>query len=344
MLQQESDKMRKILPVGKLKIDFLQSLLSQIDVSDKRVVIGPRIGEDATVIDFGEKYLVAKTDPITFATDHIGWYLVCVNSNDIATMGATPKWLLVTLLLPENETTEEFVRSIFTEINDACRHFGISMCGGHTEVSYGLSRPIVIGQMFGEVEKDKLVTSSGAKVGDKLILTKGLGIEATSIIAREKQSELESKYSIDFIERAKNYLTNPGISVLKDALIANKVGGVHAMHDPTEGGVATAINELAQCSNVGAKIWEDQLLISPETQTLCKEYQLEPLGVISSGALLISAEASYSNRILDSLRKEGIDCAIIGKVVSVENKVLIYSSGKWQPLPIFESDEIAKIF
>lgn len=336
--------MRNILPVGKLSIDFLQSLLSQIDVSDARVVIGSRVGEDATVIDFGGKYLVAKTDPITFATDQIGWYLVCVNSNDIATMGATPKWLLVTILLPENKTTEKLVRDIFTEINDACRHFGITMCGGHTEVSYGLDRPIVIGQMLGEVEKDKLITSNGAEVGDDIILTKGLGIEATSIIAREKQSELESKYPVDFINRAKRYLTDPGISVLKDALLAKEIGGVHAMHDPTEGGVATAIHELARCSNVGAEIWENRLLISPETQKLCQEYQLEPLGVISSGALIISAEPSYSNKILDSLRQEGIECAIIGKMVSVKNGILISSGGEWRSMPIFESDEVTKIY
>lgn len=336
--------MEKFLPVGKLKIGFLRSLLSQINLSDTRIVIGPKIGEDATVIDFGEKYLVVKTDPITFATDQIGWYLVCVNSNDIATMGATPKWLLVTLLLPENDTTEEIVRNIFTEIDDACRHFGISLCGGHTEITYGLTRPIVIGQMLGEVEKNKLISSSGAQIGDDIILTKGLGIEATSIIAREKQYELESKFSADFIDRARKYLTNPGISVLKDALIANKIGGVHSMHDPTEGGVSTAINELAECSNVGVKVWEDRLLISSETRKLCHEYQLDPLGVISSGALIISADPSCSDQILCSLRQNGIECTVIGKVVPVEDRVLINSGGEWEPLPIFESDEIAKLF
>jgi len=336
--------MKKILPVGKLNIDFLRLLLSEIDISDPRVVIGPKIGEDATVIDFGEKYLVAKTDPITFATDYIGWYLVCVNSNDIATMGAKPKWLLVTILLPENETTEELVRKIFSQIKDACKSFGITICGGHTEISCGLSRPVVIGQMFGEVEKDKLITSSGAKVGDDLILTKGIGIEATSIIAREKQIELKSKYSEDFIEHAKKYLTNPGISVLKDAFIATQTGGVHAMHDPTEGGIATAINELAQCSNVGMTIWKEKLLISHETRKLCEEFKLDPLGVISSGALLISVDPLYTKQIIYSLNKEGIKSSIIGKVVPAENDVLINVSGEWKPLPIFENDEIAKFF
>lgn len=336
--------MKNILPVGKLKLDFLDSLLSQIDVSDERVVIEPRIGEDATIIDFEKKYLVAKTDPITFTTDYIGWYLVCVNSNDIATMGAIPKWLLVTVLLPENNTTEELVRDIFTQIEDACKYFDITVCGGHTEITYGLNRPIVIGQMLGEVEKEQLITSDGAMVGDDIILTKGLGIEATSIIAREKHSDLESKYSVDFIERAKRYLLEPGISVLKDALVAKDTGGVHAMHDATEGGVATAINELAECSKVGIKIWEERLFISPETQKLCQEYSIEPLGVISSGALIISVDPKYSDKIVDSLSKEGIESAIIGKVVSIEDGVKINSNGEWKTLPVFESDEITKIY
>jgi hydrogenase maturation factor len=259
-------------------------------------------------------------------------------------MGATPKWLLVTVLLPENKTTEKLINDIFAQMEEACKNFGITMCGGHTEVTYGLDRPIVIGQMLGEVEKDQLVTSDGAMVGDDVILTKGLGIEATSIIAREKQSELKSKYSTSFIERSKRYLTDPGISVLKDALIAKEVGGVHAMHDPTEGGVATAINELAECSKVGMEVWENSLLISSETKKLCQEYNLEPLGVISSGALIISVEPSYSNKIMDSLRQEGIKCAKIGKVVEVEKGVRINIGGKLEPLPVFESDEIAKVF
>ena len=163
--------MKEFLPVGKLKIDFLNSLITQAEIFDRRVIIGPRVGEDATVIDFGESYLVAKTDPITFATDEIGWYLVCVNSNDIATMGAAPKWLLLTILLPEGKTTEESVRQIFQQILEACGEFGITLCGGHTEVTYGLDRPILVGQMLGVVKKEKLVTSSGACVGDDILLS-----------------------------------------------------------------------------------------------------------------------------------------------------------------------------
>jgi hydrogenase maturation factor len=336
--------MEDFLPVGKLKVDFLRSLIAQAEITDPRVIIGPQIGEDATVIDFGDKYLVAKTDPITFATDEIGWYLVCVNSNDIATMGAVPKWLLLTVLLPEGKTTESLVQEIFNQIFKACRKFNITLCGGHTEITYGLDRPIVIGQMLGEVSKEKLVTSSGARVGDDILLSKGIAIEATSIIAREKEAELKERYSEEFLEKAKNFLKNPGISVLKEALIAVEVGGVHAMHDPTEGGIANAANELAICSNVGAIIFEEHIPIFPETRKLCDEFGLEPLGVISSGALLIVAEPSFSDKIIAAIQQQRILCTRIGTILPREEGVLIKSKGKRHPLPMFDSDEITRLF
>ena len=182
------------LPLGKLKLELLEKLLNKYQSpQDPRLIVGPEIGEDAVVIDFGDRYLVAKTDPITFATDEIGWYAVHVNANDIATRGAKPKWFQSTILLPEGKTTEELIDRIFNQISSVCNELEVAVVGGHTEISYGLDRPIIVGCMFGEVKKEKLVTTSGAKVGDDLILKKGIVIEGTSIIAREKQEELRKR-------------------------------------------------------------------------------------------------------------------------------------------------------
>ena len=332
-----------MLPLGKLKIDFLERILPDTG-RNPRVIVGARVGEDAAVIDFGDTCLVAKTDPITFATDEIGWYLVCVNSNDIAAMGAVPKWLLVTILLPERCATEDLVSDIMAQILEACDHFDIALCGGHTEVTYGLDRPIVVGQMLGEVEKEKLILSSGAREGDDLILTKGLGIEATSIIARERESALSSKYSASFLARAKAHLTVPGISVLKDALTAADIGGVHAMHDPTEGGVATAVHELCRAARLGVVVRQEKLFASEETEALCREFGLNPLGVISSGALLIAASPARTGEILDALGEEGIASGVIGQFHAKEKGLWLEdATAERQPLPIFESDEITKI-
>jgi len=142
--------MSSILPTGKLKVGLLERLLkSYRGVHDERVVVGPEVGEDTAAIDFGDTYLIVKTDPITFATEEIGWYVVTINANDIATRGATPKWLLVTALLPERTATESMVEKIFKDLSQACLGLGIALCGGHTEITYGLDRPIMVGQMLG---------------------------------------------------------------------------------------------------------------------------------------------------------------------------------------------------
>ena len=337
------------LPVGKLKHDFLKELLPTHD-RNAGVVVGPQLGEDAAVIELGDSYLVATSDPITFATEDIGWYVVCVNSNDIAAMGAVPKWLLVTLLLPEDATTPAMVRDIMAQITEACTTFDITLCGGHTEVTPAVTQPVVIGQMMGITDKNALFTSADACVGDVLILTKGLGIEATAIIVREREDELREKCDAQFLEQAKNYLIHPGISVLKDAQIAIATGGVHAMHDVTEGGVTTAAYELATAAELGVTVYSDKLLGSPIlygeiTRTLCDMFRLNPLGIISSGAMLIASEPERGEAICRALGIAGINADIIGKFLPPEHGLWLEdTTGTQQPLPIFETDEIAKLF
>ena len=337
------------LPVGKLKHDFLKELLPTHD-RNTNVIVGPQLGEDAAVIELGDTYLVATSDPITFATEDIGWYVVCVNSNDIAAMGAVPRWLLVTLLLPEDATTPTMVRDIMAQITQACAAFDIALCGGHTEVTPAVTQPVVIGQMMGVTHKNAVFTSADARVGDVLILTKGLGIEATAIIAREREEQLREKYDTQFMEQAKNYLTDPGISVLKDAQIAIGTGGVHAMHDVTEGGITTAVHELATAAELGVTVYSDKLLDSPVlygniTRTLCDMFGLNPLGIISSGALLIASEPEKGETICQALGMAGINADIIGQFLPPEHGLWLEdATGTQQPLPIFETDEIAKLF
>ncbi|MHC4455110.1 MAG: AIR synthase related protein, partial [Planctomycetota bacterium] len=231
--------------VGKLNINLLDELLSTFEVKDPRVIVGPKVGEDAAVIDFGDKYLIATTDPITFTSYKMGWYMVNVNANDIAVMGGVPKWLLVSIFLPENKTDEKLVKEIFRDIKNAAEELGVFLCGGHTEITQGLDRPMVSGHMLGEVDKGKLVANSNAKVGDEIILTKAIAIEGMALLAREREKELTAKYGNLFVKRVQNYLHDPGISVVKEAIIANQAADIHAMHDPTEGGLASGLLELA---------------------------------------------------------------------------------------------------
>jgi hydrogenase expression/formation protein HypE len=331
-------------PLGKLPADHLARLLGQIKPSDPRVIAGGKVGQDAALIKMGDRCLAVKTDPITFATDEIGWYAVNINANDIACTGAVPRWFLATLLLPENSTTPALVDNIFTQIQTACADLGISLIGGHTEITHGLNRPLVIGNMLGEVLPENIVTTAGAQPGDDLILTKGIAIEGTAIIAGEMRSALLPHFAAETLDAYANFLHTPGISVVKEAAIATAVGGIHAMHDPTEGGIATGLHELAQAAQVGLQIFADKLPYLPETMALCRHFGLEPLGLIASGALLIAADPQFTPKITAALAANGLKAAVIGNVTPPENGIWLMSSSESIPLPTFDRDEIARLF
>ena len=338
------------LGLGKLKVEYLSKILkkhvSDLEIDDERIILGSKIGEDAAVIDMKDHYLVAKTDPITFATDEIGYYSVHVNVNDIVCTGAIPKWFLTTILLPAKKTNEDLIEKIFKDLHDTCKSLKITMIGGHTEVTSNLDRPIVVGSLLGEVEKHKLVKTSGAKINDALILTKGIFIEGTSIIAREKENLLLDKgLDQNFINRCKQFLHDPGISVFKDALVSNDNFKVNSMHDITEGGLATGIAEIAIASDLGTIIYEDKIKVLPEAAKLSEIFGLNPYGTISSGSLLISINQKDSIKLVDLLRQNGIDSEIIGKIVKKnEGLKIITKNNENQPLLFSEVDEILKIF
>ena len=316
-------------------------MLDKVDLRDPRVALGPRPGEDAALIDFGDKYLVAKTDPITFATDLIGWYLVQVNANDLAVMGATPRWLMVTLLLPEG-TTSGAVEAIFDQMLDACRPLGITLVGGHTEVTYELPRPIAIGALLGEVAKDRVVLTAGAMPGDSIVLTKGIAIEGTSVLAREASDALRlAGIAPSVIEGAKKFLFSPGISVTREAAIACTVN-VHAMHDPTEGGLATGLLEMAKAADVGLVVEGDRISTLAECREFCDALGLDPLGLIASGSLLATLGPRDVPRFIDALGQEGIAAREIGRITPSEQGLKLRTPNGVRELPRFERDELAR--
>ena len=333
------------LPVGKLRAATLQALLDQHPVKDPRVVVGPRVGEDAAVIDMGDRYLVATADPITFATDDVSWYALQVNANDIAVRGARPRWFLATILLPEGRTSDDSVTALFARLHEACEEMDIALVGGHTEVTYGIDRPIVAGTMLGEVAKDKLVTTSGAQAGDAVVMTKGIPLEGAAIIAREREAELRARgVSASVIRKAKAFVRTPGLSVVPEAEIACELATVHAMHDPTEGGLATALHELADAAGVGLRIDRDRIMMLPEGRILCEAFGLDPLGTIASGALLMTLAPAEAGIVIHALARESIDCHFIGQVVPRDQGVSLVEGARTVPLPIFPQDEITRLF
>jgi hydrogenase expression/formation protein HypE len=332
------------LPVGKIPHDLLARFISKAPIQDKRVILGPGIGLDCAVLDFGEKLLVLKTDPITFATAEIGWYGVQVNANDIATSGAVPRWFLATLLLPENQSTPEMVEDIFQQVFEACKQIGVSLIGGHTEITYGLDRPILVGTMIGEVDRQGLITPLGANPGDRILLTKGVPIEATAILTREFPDRLADILDASDIEQASNFLYQPGISVLKDAYLATRSGKVTAMHDPTEGGLASALWELAEASGRSLVIDIAAVYVPTLSARICAAFGLDPLASIASGALLLTASAGDIDRICQALESEAIQCAEIGFVEEGPFSVWQQTKEGRVGLPRPARDEIAGLF
>lgn len=332
------------LPVGKLHPHLLGRLFERLPAKDERVVVGPRPGEDAAVIDLGDRYLIATADPITFATEELARYAVQVNANDVAVRGARPRWFLATLLLPEDRTTEAEVTRLFEGLAEACQEIGVSLVGGHTEVTAGLDRPIVAGAMLGEVARDRLVTTGGARVGDAVVLTKGVPLEGAAIIAREREAELRARgVGEPVIRRARNFLRRPGLSVLPEAEIAGELAEVHAMHDPTEGGVATALWELAEAAGVGLRIDGSRIPVLPEGRELCRAFGLDPLGTIASGALLLTLAPADAGIVIHALAREGIDSHWIGQVVEGQRGVVLVEGAGERPLPRFPQDEITRL-
>lgn len=331
------------LPVGKIPGRVLGPLLAKHAPLDERVLVGPRIGEDAAVIDLGDRCLVAASDPVTFVTAELGWHALVVNANDVAVRGARPRWFLATCLLPARRTTEADVEELFAQLGTACRQLEVSLVGGHTEVTHGLDRPLVIGTMLGEVSRERLVTTGGARPGDLLLLTKGIPLEGAAIIARDRGPELRRRGVAEpVLAKALTFVQQ--LSVVREATVVAARVPVHAMHDPTEGGLATALWELAEAAGVGLAIEAERIPVLPEGRTLCAAFGLDPLGTIASGALLLTLAPAHAQAAQTILADEGIACAVIGRVLPPGAGVTLVSGGRAVELPRFDRDEIARLF
>ncbi len=332
------------MEVGKFPADLLERILAKNRINDPRVLVGPRVGEDTAVLDMGDRLLVAKSDPVTFATDQIGWYAVQVNANDVACSGATPKWFLATLLAPES-FTESQAEEVFDQVLEACRAMGVELVGGHSEVTYGIDRPIVMGTMLGEVDREKLVLTGGAQDGDSIVVTKGIAIEGTALLARDRADALlAAGLTPGEVASAADLLTSPGISVIKDASIACDSARVHCLHDITEGGLVTGLREVARASGLGLAIEEGSLPIIPGTVSVCQALELDPLGLLASGALLITTPPSDVPGLVTALGREGIDGWEIGLMLTPEEGLQMIGYEGEVPLPEFSRDELARYF
>jgi hydrogenase expression/formation protein HypE len=330
---------RSTLRLGKLPPAVLDQLLRWRGATDDRVLVGPGCGVDAAVVRVGSRGLVLKSDPVTFVTTHLGWYVVQVNANDIAVMGARPCWFQPTILLPPGTRAPQ-VMAIARDIDRACRTLGIAVTGGHTEITDAVTRAIVAGDMHGLLVGRRPITAAGARPGDVVLLTKAAGIEGTAILSRERAEELRRALPAAVLRRAQGFRRLPGISVVREAMVAARYGA-SAMHDPTEGGVRAALHELAHASGVRLRVDLDRVPIRPETDRVCRHFDIDPLGLIGSGALLVAIASSRVAALLGAWQRDGIVGHVIGQIERGHG-VMARRNGRPVPFPWVAQDEIVK--
>ena len=326
------------MKVGKVSESVLKrSVLKEIKTQRPEVILGAGVGEDCAAVAVAEdEVLVLSTDPITGASQEIGLYAIHITANDLASAGAEPVGVMLTLLLPE-ETEEAQLKQLMRQMQENCKMLNMQIIGGHTEVTKVVNQPVVSVTGVGKAKKNALVSTAGAMAGDDIVVTKWIGLEGTGIIATEKEQLLLERFSKDFIKKAQSF--KEYLSVVPEGMLAVK-HGVNAMHDITEGGVFGALWEMAEASGVGLEIDLLKIPVKQETIEVCEFFGINPYELISSGSLLIATKDG--NGLVQALEKEGITATVIGKATSGNDRVL-WNQDERRFLEPPKTDELYKV-
>ena len=327
--------MSDFLPEGKLNNDLLLEILSTIN--NKNSNTNPKIGEDSAVLDI-RKYseILLSSDPITFETKKIGTNLLDVCTNDIYASGGIPKWLLITTLIPIN-TNFSSIKKIILELSKAAKDLDIDIIGGHTEVTKSVNKIILSGSIIGVYNQD---FKAGQKIQENqsIILAGYAGIESSKIIIDNSSKKNQNLIKLESFSKKESInikkIANNGISTKK----------IIKMHDPTEGGIATALHELCEFGDVSCEIEFDKINFLPNFVEVCKDLEIDPMGSISSGCLLIICKQKDKNIITSKYKSIGIPVNIIGKTTNREKNNIIKINKEKTNLKRFDQDEILKIF
>ncbi|MDF2821555.1 MAG: hypothetical protein K0R15_1996 [Clostridiales bacterium] len=327
------------MEIGKISESILKrSILKQIRHRRDEIIVGPNVGANCSIISLKEdEDFVITADPITGSVFDIGTLALHAAANDLAASGAEPVGIMLTILLPE-KFPEGSLREIMKEIEQGCILLNMEIMGGHTEVTRAVNQPIISVTGIGKVKKGKVIKTSGAKIGQDVVVSKWVGLEGTSIIANIKEDELLTKYTPTFVEEAKNLIQY--ISVIEESKIALNYE-VTSMHDVTEGGIYAALWEVAAASNVGMEVELNKLPIRLETVEICEHFDLNPYKLISSGCLVMTTNKGWE--LVKELESKGIKATIVGKITKGKERVVL-SEDERKYLEPAKSDELYKIY
>jgi len=330
------------LPHGKLPNELLARHLSGLAAADPSVLVPAGIGEDVAALDVGDvDTLVAHGDPITLSSRELAAYAVLVNANDIAASGSVPRWLLTTVLLPAGTTASEAL-ALLADLGAAAASAGVALVGGHTEVSDAVTRPLVSATMLGTMRRADLRDKREVLPGDQVILTKALAVEGTALLAQELGERLRALgMGARELVACRELLGR--MSIVPEARIAAGFAGARAMHDVTEGGLATALRELAVACGHGMIVHRERVPLLPATRRVCELLGADPLGLIASGSLLVCCRPDETEALLRALAGEHIAATVIGEVSERGAGVSALAHGLPAPWPEFAADEAARL-
>lgn len=298
------------IPAGKLPTELLARLLEETAPLPPEVRLGPAIGEDACALDVPGGVLVAATDPITLTGRDIGRFAVIVNANDVAVMGARPRWFLAAVLMPVG-TTETDLEELFAAMRHTLDGLGAALVGGHTEITEAVNQPVVVGQMLGTAERDRVVSTAGVRPGDVVVQLGAVPIEGGAVLAADTMAR-RGGLDADVLRAAAAGLDDPGISVVEAALDAADVGAT-ALHDPTEGGLAAGLHEMAAAANVAVRVDRSRILWFEPAVAVCQALGADPWAVLASGSLLAAFAAADADAAVEALALQGHTVAVIGR-------------------------------
>lgn len=327
------------MEIGKIPPEILNKIvlnpINHFAVKRNDVFLRPKTGEDCSAVLFGEELCILSADPITGAEQDIGYIAVHINCNDIASSGAEPIGILLTVLLPEG-SSEAVLCDIMEGAYEAAKEIGIEILGGHTEVTNAVNKTIVSGAVIGRTDKNHFISTGGAKVGQDVIMTKCAGLEGTVILAKEYETILSKKIDTHLLQKAKSM--RGFLSVIKESRIAKNMGAT-AMHDVTEGGILGAVWEVADCSGTGIIVELEKIPVKEETKAICHAGKISPYELISSGSMIITA--FDGKKIVQALSEQGIESAIIGKITEKEKQII--ENGKISILNQPKSDALYNV-
>ncbi|HPT63427.1 MAG TPA: AIR synthase family protein [Candidatus Atribacteria bacterium] len=323
--------------VGKISPSALERLVFPFQGKNREEVIwGAQLGRDCGVVQLGRELISLTCDPITGSSFHLGLLATQVVVNDLICSGAEPVALLITLIFPPGITENE-IETIMREIDEAGKELGVSIIGGHTEISEAVNRSIIHCTGLGWIKDGYLPDVSKIEAGDYIVMTKGAGIEGTAILFSEKEKEWQNLLDEETINKGKEFWKM--MSVFQEGKIALPFHP-HALHDATEGGVLGAIWEACMSRGLGFEIEEGKIPVYPETRVLAQLLDLDPLKLISSGTLIIFTPQPLP--LLQALR-EIVPAEVIGRVVKDPTKVLIRQNGEKEEIKECPQDELWRV-